>query len=343
MESERSAIIELHMAGKSPSEILKLLNNAKGRRAFIYRTINRYKETGDTVDKPRSGRPYSVTTSALKKVVRERIRRNPHRSMRKMALELNISRRAIQKVVKRDLGMRSFKRKKVQFLSGSVKEKRVSRSKSLLALHAIGVLENTIFSDEKIFTIEEATNSQNDRVISASVSAIPDKFRYISRMKKPLSVMVWAGVSAVGRTPLIFIPPGVKINAKTYQELVLEPVVKGLSQTMFSGQQFVFQQDGAPAHTANTTQDWLKHNIPNFIHKDEWPPYSPDLNPMDYSVWSILENKACSVSHNTVSSLKISLCREWEKIPQETLRAAVEGFRTDSGPSFPKRVVILNK
>ncbi|KAI6661483.1 hypothetical protein LOD99_13356 [Oopsacas minuta] len=69
--------------------------------------------------------------------------------MRKMALELNISRRAIQKVVKRDLGMRSFKRKKVQFLSGSVKEKRVSRSKSLLALHAIGVLENTIFSDEK--------------------------------------------------------------------------------------------------------------------------------------------------------------------------------------------------
>ncbi|KAI6661014.1 hypothetical protein LOD99_13737 [Oopsacas minuta] len=243
-----------------------------------------------------------------------------------MALELNISRRAIQKVVKRDLGMRSFKRKKVQFLSGSVKEKRVSRSKSLLALHAIGVLENTIFSDEKIFTIEEATNSQNNRVISTSVSAIPDKFRYISRMKKPLSVIVWAGVSAVGRTPLIFIPPGVKINAKTYQELVLEPVVKGLSQTMFSGQQFVFQQDCAPAHTANTTQDWLKHNIPNFIHKDEWPPYSPDLNPMDYSVWYILENKACSVSHNTVSSLKISLCREWEKMPQETLRAAVEGF-----------------
>ncbi|KAI6653150.1 Transposase [Oopsacas minuta] len=95
---------------------------------------------------------------------------------------------------------------------------------------------------------------------------------------------------------------------------------------MFSGQPFVFQQDGAPDHTTNTTQDWMKHNTPNFIHKDVWPPYSPDLNPMDYSVWSILENKACSVSHNTVSSLKISLCREWEKIPQETLRAAVEGF-----------------
>ncbi|KAI6655895.1 hypothetical protein LOD99_1629 [Oopsacas minuta] len=123
-----------------------------------------------------------------------------------------------------------------------------------------------------------------------------------------------------------FHPPRSENQCKLYQELVLEPVVKCLSQTMFSGQPFVFQQDGTPAHTANTTQDWLKHNIPTFIHKDEWPPYSPDLNPMDYSVWSILENKVCSVSHNTASSLKISLCREWEKIPEETLHAAVEGF-----------------
>ncbi|KAI6648641.1 Transposase [Oopsacas minuta] len=105
-----------------------------------------------------------------------------------MALGLNVTRRAIPKVLKRDLGIRSFKLKKVQFLSGSVK-KRVSQRKSLLALHAIGVLKNILFSDEKIFTIEEATNSQNDRVISTSVSAIPDKFRYMSD-GEPLSVMV---------------------------------------------------------------------------------------------------------------------------------------------------------
>ena len=26
----------------------------------------------------------------------------------------------------------------------------------------------------------------------------------------------------------------------------------------------------------------------------KWPPNSPDLNPLDYSVWSILEEKACA-------------------------------------------------
>ena len=34
--------------------------------------------------------------------------------------------------------------------------------------------------------------------------------------------MVWAGVSAVGRTSLVFVPPGVKINALTYQDLILK-------------------------------------------------------------------------------------------------------------------------
>ncbi|KAI6647058.1 hypothetical protein LOD99_8895 [Oopsacas minuta] len=95
---------------------------------------------------------------------------------------------------------------------------------------------------------------------------------------------------------------------------------------MFSGESFLFQQDGAPAHTSKATQAWLKENIPDFIPKDECPPYSPDLNPMDYSIWLILEIKACAKAHTNVESLKVSLRREWVKIPQETLRAAVEAF-----------------
>ena len=117
MESERCAIIELFKAGKNLSQILKDLNIPNNRRKVVYRTINRFKETGETTNKLRSGRPCSITTSAFKKLVRERIRGNPCKSMKKMALELNVSRRAIQKVVKRDLGMHSFKRKMVHFLS----------------------------------------------------------------------------------------------------------------------------------------------------------------------------------------------------------------------------------
>ncbi|KAI6651279.1 hypothetical protein LOD99_5427 [Oopsacas minuta] len=69
---------------------------------------------------------------------------------------------------------------------------------------------------------------------------------------------------------------------------------------MFNGEPFIFQQDGAPAHTANSTQTWLKHNFPGFIQKTEWPPYSPDLKPMDFAIWSILETNACAKSHTSV-------------------------------------------
>ena len=155
---------------------------------------------------------------------------------------------------------------------------------------------------------------------------IEPSLKYVPRVQKQLSVMVWAGISAVGRTPLIFVRAGVKINSTTYCELILEPVVKNLSQNMFNGGSFIFQQDGAPAHTSNASQTWLRKNIPQFIKKDEWPPYSPDLNPMDYSVWSILESRVCTKSHKSIDSLKRKLKEEWEKIPQEVLRAIVEAL-----------------
>ena len=149
---------------------------------------------------------------------------------------------------------------------------------------------------------------------------------YVTRIQKPLSVMVWAGVSGIERTPLVFVPQGAKINSISYHELILEPVVKDISQSMFSGKDFLFQQDGAPSHTSKLTQAWLRENILDFIAKEEWPPYSPDLNPMDYSIWSILESKACDNSHTSIDTLMTSLNKEWGKIPQETLRAAVEAF-----------------
>jgi hypothetical protein len=50
---------------------------------------------------------------------------------------------------------------------------------------------------------------------------------------------------------------------------------------------YLFQQDEAPAHTSNVSQEWCRTNLHDFMHKLEWPPSSPDLNPMDFSIWGI--------------------------------------------------------
>ena len=58
-----------------------------------------------------------------------------------------------------------------------------------------------------------------------------------------------------------------------------------------------------------------------------WPLASSHLNPMDFSMWFLLEAKVCSVAHPSVDALKTSLQIEWAKIPQETLRASVSNCR----------------
>ena len=46
-----------------------------------------------------------------------------------------------------------------------------------------------------------------------------------------------------------------------------------------------FKEDGAKPHTYVSTQEWCPMNFSSFIDKDHWLPNSPDLNPLDYSIW----------------------------------------------------------
>ena len=132
METERAAIIELFRNGSTTAQILRALNFPMKRRNFVYRTINRFRETGSLSDKPRSGRPVTATTRKMKSAVRSRVWRNPHRSVRKMALELKISRGSLRRIVNRNLGLSSFKRKRVHFLTDKIRAKRLSRSKGFI-------------------------------------------------------------------------------------------------------------------------------------------------------------------------------------------------------------------
>jgi len=58
-----------------------------------------------------------------------------------------------------------------------------------------------------------------------------------------------------------------------------------------SGNFFVFQQDSASAHRARETIKLLQWEIPAFISPDLWPPNSPDLNPVDYKIWGVMQEK----------------------------------------------------
>ncbi|KAF2344454.1 hypothetical protein FHG87_024790 [Trinorchestia longiramus] len=47
------------------------------------------------------------------------------------------------------------------------------------------------------------------------------------------------------------------------------------------------------------------------------------LNPLDFSVWSILEARILATLHTSLESLKAKLQMEWKVIPQEQIRVAL--------------------
>jgi len=51
-----------------------------------------------------------------------------------------------------------------------------------------------------------------------------------------------------------------------------------------TGEFFTFQQDNAPAHRARETVEMLSRETSDFISPLQWPPNSPDLNPVDYEI-----------------------------------------------------------
>jgi len=112
--------------------------------------------------------------------------------------------------------------------------------------------------------------------------------------------MVSVGVSALGTTSIHFIEPGVKVNGRYYrEELLMQKLLPDIRQL---SEFYVFQQDSAPAHRARETVDLLTRQTPDFIPPTLWPPNSPDFNPVDYKVWSVMQEKVYKEFHLYIKS-----------------------------------------
>ncbi len=319
----RSAIIALHKSGKRPRQIAKELS-APPRT--VYYTIKRYEELGNEMDRPRSGRPRTANIPKNRDIVRKRVKRNPRRSIRKMAKDLHISVSSVRRIVKKKLDLIPYKLVKAHFLTEKMKNDRLQKARKLKRHAASGRHTRVLFSDEKLFTIEQAHNHQNDRILLPKGSHANLKQRIVARQHHPKSIMIWAGITATGKTPLVFIENGVKVNAEVYVNQVLRNVVLPWATDHFGGNGWAFQQDWAPAHKAKMSQSFCKEHFPDWWGPDLYPSNSPDLNPMDYAVWGILEHKACSKPHKNLEALKRDLKKAWAQIDDAQLRSIIDDF-----------------
>ena len=58
-----------------------------------------------------------------------------------------------------------------------------------------------------------------------------------------------------------------------------------------------------------------------------WPPSSPDLNPLDYYVWGVVERETNKHPHNTLDSLRAAIARVMTHMDKAPLIRACKRFQ----------------
>jgi hypothetical protein len=81
---------------------------------FVYQTVKRYKETCCIEKRKYPTRKLLVSTPAVIKTIRERIRHKCDRSARSMATALRANRDTIRPVLKNILGLSAYSKKRIR-------------------------------------------------------------------------------------------------------------------------------------------------------------------------------------------------------------------------------------
>ena len=127
-------------------------------------------------------------------------------------------------------------------------------------------------------------------------SGLPQIMPRVMKTKFLAMVMVFGVVSSEGHImPSHIFEVSLKVNTKVYLD-VLKSVVIPWCNKVASGRPWVL-------HKSKETQAWLPKECYDFVPFSHWPSSSPDLNLLEYFVWSYVENITNITSHNTKASL----------------------------------------
>ena len=320
--------------GFGAKRLLKEFPNKNWSVNSLNKLLQKIDWTGSVDRKPGSGKTRKARTAQNVDSVKELVLSQEdapgtHRTIRQITRELDISRSSVHRIVKQDLKLVCFRKKKAQELTVANKLTRLTPAKQLLWKYPGHTVPFIWFSDEKIFTVAPPMNLQNDRVYVSSGTRkkqISAERLLKTRSHFSCSVMVSVAVSSLGCTELAFVEPGAKVNGAYYRDILLsQHLLPEINR--ISGGHFIFQQDSAPAHRAKETIDLLSRETPDFISPQLWPPNSPDLNPVDYHVWSVLEQRVYRTRIRDINHLRARLVEEWQKFDQKIIDWAVNQWR----------------
>ncbi|KAL6742774.1 hypothetical protein Aduo_015888 [Ancylostoma duodenale] len=177
--------------------------------------------------------------------------------------------------LRRDLGYAAKSVKNGQLIRERNREKRLLFCKEMLRINER--FNDVVFADES--TVQLENNSK-----SCYVRVREENRRIKSRAKHPVKVHIWAGISSQGATPIVIFDGNARMDSRLYCKIIRDYYLP-FAESVFKGR-CRLAQDNDPKHTSQFTS---KHLDQWKIERLEWPPESPDLNPIEF-VWHQLKH-----------------------------------------------------
>ena len=163
-QTRRSAICELRRAGHTPLKIIKLL---KYPRQTVYDVCKRLDEMGKEQRSAHNSRRDRILKPTFLAGLKRSIKANPAVPMTELEKKRSVSVMTIKRGINK-LGFNSYARGKKHLLTEKMKEIHFNWCKLILNLLKSNPSKIKFFSDEKIFTVDRASNRRNGCLIASS-------------------------------------------------------------------------------------------------------------------------------------------------------------------------------
>src|SRR6218665_893685 len=132
------------------------------------------------------------------------------------------------------------------------------------------------------------------------------------------SLMVSVAISKHGCTELFFVEPGVKVKGEYCRNaLLMEKMLPAIWR--MSSDLFISRQDSAPAYRAKDIIALLRRETLSFIGLELWPANSPDLNPVDFRIWGLIQERVYQTAIRDNDELKERLIVVWAELTQRVM------------------------
>lgn len=302
-EAQKLKIVDL----RARNETFKSISAKTGIPLTTVKNVyHRYRYGHRISVRHRSGRPHILTKENKSHLVEKVLNKDLHTTLQCVRYCLDVFNKHVShQTISRVLGaagLRPYKTTGKPVLDDDDKRKRLEFALKYQHWTAAD-WKKVIFSDET--TIRLYPLNHNERVWALPSDYLNEDLVVPRVHSEGGGIMIWSCITTFGLHDVVSVEG--TLNSVKYGQILHEYLFP-LMDKYFPDGDLVFMQDNAPVHRAtNITELLNSKDITTF----DWPPYSPDLNPIE-NFWAyfkkqiLKEEQADNVEELWNNTLKVS-------------------------------------